>query len=156
MAGIQVLRPISKSERDACSQPLVGLRLSDVKKLDYTWYFKFEDVSVVITESPWRLSAAEEVYTSSADEEQQFGLPAPVNAAKRVLSKIGRRHVVAASVSPKSRDLVIEFKDGSFLEFFQLSAGYVAWRIVLRDVEYTCEGGGRISRCAPLWPQGVF
>lgn len=145
---------IDQPELDAYCQPLLGLRLLSVSKLDYTWIFRFADGSLVLTESSWRLVADKAVRTSSEDHGQQFGLPAPVDAAKRVSSKIGRGQIVAASISAISGDLVIEFKGGVVLQFLQMSAGYEAWTLVLRGDEYHCVGGGHISRGTAVGPTG--
>jgi hypothetical protein len=78
-------------------QPLVGQTLRSVEKKDYSWFFVFADDISIVTESTWRLLSEDGIIVTSEDHGHQFGLPAPVDAAERVLAGVSRKAVVIAS-----------------------------------------------------------
>ena len=126
-------------------QPLVGRQLLSAEKQDSTWFFEFgTDVSLA-TESPWRLIEHGRIAVTSEDHGQQFGLPAPVDAAQELLSRVGGRTVEAASVNSESGDLMLQFPGPTCLQLLQLSAGYESWRLSTDGTESICMGGGNIA-----------
>jgi|SRR5213594_1783690 len=77
-------------------KPLVGQTLRSVEKKDYSWFFAFADEISIGTESPWRFLTVDGIVVTSENHEHQFGLPAPIDAAKRVLAGVSGKSVVAA------------------------------------------------------------
>jgi hypothetical protein len=126
-------------------KPLVGQTLRSVEKKDYSWFFVFADEISIVTESPWRFLTADGIVVTSEDHGQQFGLPAPVDAAERVLAGVLRRIVVAASITRPTADLIIDFSGDVHLQFFQMSCGYESWRLYIHGSETICTGGGDIA-----------
>lgn len=61
---------------------------------------------------------------TSEDNEQMFGLKAPVDAASWVLGKTKGARITKSYVAERSSDLVIEFEGGLRLEFLCMSFGY--------------------------------
>ena len=127
-------------------KPLIGRQLLSVEKKDYTWFFGFGVGVSLATESPWRLIEQSRIVVSSEDHDQQFGLPAPVDAAREVLSRAAGRTVEVASVAADSGDLMIQFPGQLYLQLLQLSSGYESWRLSADGGETICMGGGSIAR----------
>ncbi len=130
---------------DPAAMRLAGRQLLTVEKKDWTWFFRFGDGASLATESPWRLIAKGRIVVSSEDHDQQFGMPAPVDAEREVLSRAGSLTVEAASVSADAGDLTISFSGGTYLQLLQLSSGYESWRLSVDGSESICIGGGSIS-----------
>jgi hypothetical protein len=76
------------NEPDLCGKPLIGRQLLSVEKQDYSWLFGLGAGVSLPTESPWRLIEQGRIVVSSEDQDQQFGRPAPVDAATEVLSRV--------------------------------------------------------------------
>ena len=127
-------------------QPLVGQTLRSVDKKDYSWFFVFADDISIVTESFWRFVREDGIVVTSEDHGHQFGLPAPVDAAQRVVAGISKKAVVvSASINRSTGDLSINFSDNCQLQFLQLSSGYESWRLYIRGNEIICNGGGDIA-----------
>ena len=124
-------------------------RLSASVCVPYTWFFEFADDIAISTESPWRFMSAEGIVVTSEDHGHQFGLPAPVDAAERVLARVTGQAVVAASIIRRTGDLSIEFDQQLHLQFLQMSCGYESWRLHIRGNETICTGGGDIAFFRP-------
>jgi hypothetical protein len=122
---------------------LVGRQLKVVEKKDYSWFFTFDDGSSIATESFWRLITTDGVAVTSEDHGQQFGLPAPVDAAELAKTKIGGTTVDRFTLDEQTGDLSICFSDKT-LQFVTTSAGYEGWRTVHGSQEIVCGGGGRL------------
>lgn len=71
--------------------PLVGQTLRSVERKDHSWIFVFAGEIAIVTESPWRFLTANAIAVASDDHGHQFGLPAPVDAAERVLAAVSTR-----------------------------------------------------------------
>jgi len=125
--------------------PLIGRQLLSLEKKDFSWFFAFGPGVTLTTESPWRLLDQGRIVVSSEDHGHQFGLPAPVDAGLRVLSRAAGRTVEAASVASDSGDLILQFSGHVFLELLQLSSGYESWRLLVNGSESICMGGGSIE-----------
>ena len=111
------------------SSLLLGHRLDDVVKLDYTWQFVFSDGVSLQVGCLWRLVVAGKLTLTSEDHGHQFGLPAPVDCVVEL-----RREIVGAAVGDlKVRagtiDITLAFGSGRTLEVIPTSAGYEAWKV---------------------------
>ena len=89
--------------------------------------------------------SADSIVVTSEDHGHQFGLPAPVDAAERVLSRVAGQPVVAASIIRTTGDLSIEFAHQFHLQLLQMSCGYESWRLHIQGNETICTGGGDIA-----------
>jgi hypothetical protein len=123
---------------------LVGRRLRSVAKKDYSWFFVLDDESHVDTESPWRL-LTDRVVVTSEDHGQQFGLPAPVDAANVVREKVGDSSVDRVDLDDRTGDLAISFENGVTIQFLTLSGGYEGWRLGYHGQLIICTGGGELA-----------
>ena len=122
---------------------LVGLPIRAVEKKDHSWFFVFADRAVIATETPWRFVTPDGILVTSEDYEQQFGLPQPIDARQRLMSRVAGLLVTAVSIHPATGDLTVHFA-GMELQFLQMSCGYEAWRLKLGDTDTICTGGGQL------------
>jgi len=136
---------VNQTEPDPYSTPLVGRQLLSLERKDYTWFFGFDGSVSLATESPWRFIQQGRIVVSAEDHGQQFGLPAPVDAAREVLLRAAGFTVEAASVVTESGDLIIQFPGRVCLQLLQLSSGYESWRLSADGGESICMGGGGIA-----------
>ena len=136
---------VNSPDYNSYCRPLVGQALKSLEKKDYSWFFVFADDVSIVTESPWRFLTADGIVVTSEDHGHQFGLPAPVDAAERVLAGVSSRAVVAACITRPAADLIVDFGSQIQLQFFQMSCGYESWRLYIRGDETICTGGGDIA-----------
>ena len=135
-----MLRP--SESQPALIDVLVGHPLQSLVLKDYSWVFTFADDVSLWTESAWRFMDAEHIVITSEDHQQKFGLPAPVDAAEWVLSRVGSSPVSAVSIRSRTGDLLVRFGELHELELLQMSSGYEAWHLHARGRDLYCLGGG--------------
>jgi len=121
---------------------LIGHSLQSLAKRDFSWFFVFGDSLSIVTESPWRFITAAGIFVTSEDHGHPFGLPAPVDAAAKVLSETAGQTILSAIIDPLIGDFAIHFSNHLLLQFLQLSCGYEAWRLYSAGAETICMGGG--------------
>jgi hypothetical protein len=120
----------------------VGASLRSVENRDYSWFFRFDAPLLIATESPWRFLIPGRIKVTSEDHGHPFGLPQPVDAVERVMSRLAGVHVQAVSCDATTGDLFVSFGDGLCLQFLQMSCGYESWRATTEHGESICLGGG--------------
>jgi hypothetical protein len=128
---------------------LVGRRLKDVEKRDYSWFFVLDDGNTIATESVWRLIIPQRIVITSEDDGQSFGLTVPVNAAQKVKDYLGQNQIVRFELKEPTSDLILHFSNDHTIEFLNLSCGYEGWRITYGPKEVICMGGGGLTEFAP-------
>jgi hypothetical protein len=112
------------SERKSIDSAFSGLRCTNVTRFgEESWKFDFEGRTVLQVYCPWRILTSAGIALGNADHEQRFGLPKPVDATEEAQRLLNAKAVKLA-VRPNTADLLIEFENGSCLEFFNLSSGY--------------------------------
>jgi|GEM_PF-1426077 len=138
--------PVKHSKSSPDCESLIGLSLQSLDKRDDSWFFIFADGLSIVTESPWRFVTAEGICVTSEDHGHPFGLPAPVDAAARMLSGTAEQTILSAAIDPLIGDLTIEFTNQIYLQFLQLSCGYESWRFYAAGTQTICMGGGGTAR----------
>jgi hypothetical protein len=109
------------------------------------WCFTIQDAGAISVYSTWRLVADGRIKVSSADHNQRFGLPHPVDAREKALQLIASSAIVSASVNKDTADLTIIFANTAQLHILQTSSGYEAWQVNDRAGNSTiAQGGGRL------------
>ncbi len=124
---------------------LIGHALRSVEQRDYSWFFVFGDDMSVATEAPWRFITTDRILVTSEDHGHQFGLPAPVDAGARVMSRMDGLRISAAAVHNITGDFTVYFGQEIYLQFLQMSCGYESWRLYIRGAATVCMGGGEIA-----------
>ncbi len=113
-----------------------------VNRRDHDWDFAFgPGVSLVIS-CPWRLVSRDSILLTDSDDEQWFGLPAPVNAEARANALLQDESVQGIEVDGITADLLIRFSDGLRLDVFNNSSGYEGWQAHLQG---SLEDGTKVS-----------
>jgi hypothetical protein len=108
---------------------LIGHRLDDVVKLDYSWEFVFSDRVSLQVECLWRLVVSGRLVITSEDDGQQFGLHAPVDCLEELRRQIIGAAVEDVKVRAGTIDISLGFGSGRTLEVIPTSAGYEAWQV---------------------------
>jgi len=120
---------------------LVGQEISEVKKLDHSWFFTLENGGSIATESFWRLLAEDIIFVTSDDDGHIFGLPKPVDATERLIKTIQGQKISRFLVVEFTCDLLLYFSNGAQIHFLNTSCGYESWRICFKTQQVICMGG---------------
>jgi hypothetical protein len=128
---------------------LIGKRLIEAHKKDYTWFFVFSGGGCISTESAWRFVKVDHIHVTSEDDGQLFGLKEPINAGSCVLEATREANVLECRVTSSTADLQLEFGGGTRLEFLTMSSGYEAWRTQNGSGVVFCTGGGKLTVLPP-------
>ncbi len=117
---------VKVSDGGACPEPgqaSVLIAFSDGTKLQGTF---------------WRIIKDGKAYLSSFDHQQQYGLPAPIDAKAELSRELDGKSVIVAQMDKETGDLVFDFTDGLKLQVFSFT-GYEIWTIYFADgtVDYS-------------------
>ena len=134
---------------------MVGRTISQVRLNEPTqWSFSFEPgIGIGIgAECPWRILQDGSVAISSADHLQQYGLPAPLDAAAVATSLLAPHQVTRVEVKDRSADLILELSGSLRLEIIPFSSGYESWGVTAPSgFHVIAQGGGQLFG----WPAGA-
>jgi hypothetical protein len=108
---------------------LLGHRLDEVVKHDYSWEFVFSDRVRLQVECLWRLVVSDRLVITSEDHGHEFGLPLPVDCREELRRQIIGAAVEDVKVRPGTIDITLGFSSGRTLEVIPTSAGYEAWQV---------------------------
>src|SRR5688572_1134850 len=97
---------------------LVGLRCRELVRAGHTWHFEFEGGTSLVAGCPWRIIANGGIALGSIDDQQQFGLPLPVDAPALAITLLSDRPVTLVELRPVSSDLAFQFAGERRLELF--------------------------------------
>ena len=125
---------------------LLGERLAEVVKREFSWLFILSSGGSVTTEHPWRLITHDGVAASSMDDQHLFGSHTAFDASASVLRATKGKQIAGVRVAGGSSDLILAFDGDVRLEFLTLSSGYEGWRATYRDADLICLGGGVLYR----------
>jgi hypothetical protein len=89
----------------------------------------------------WRLAQDGKAKISSFDHQQQYGLPAPLDAIKELQQELQNKLVTEAHLDGESGDLLFQFSGRIKFQVLNLT-GYEVWEINFRD------GTGELSNYA--------
>jgi len=117
---------------------------------EFGWTFIFSTGATVTTQALWRV-LTDGIVVTSEDQNQQFGLPTPVDAGQRAASLL-LGQATKVEVTPVTSDLRISFDSESALELLNTSSGYEGWHLVVREdggtaTELIALGGGELAMC---------
>jgi len=120
-------------------------RLKSVLHRDHDWVFAFDDEAALVVSCLWRLIEHNRIRFTSEDEGQQFGLPAPVDAAGELNRRVANARVEALVLRENTLDLELQFETGHVLQVIPDSSGYEAWIAHDRDKQFIAVGGGELA-----------
>ena len=126
---------------------MVGRAINAVTFLEPTlWSFALGERERLQVECLWRIVQDGSIALTSEDHAQQFGLPAPIDAAHDSASLLAGRHVISVKIRESTADLLIELSGNTRLEIVPTSSGYEAWQLKAPGGRnYVATGGGGIS-----------
>ena len=111
-----------------------------------TWFVMFGDSLTISVTCPWRLLQSGSIAVSSDDHRQQFGLPAPIDAAERATTLLAGSVVKRVEVRDGTADIFIDFDRDWRLEIIPLSSGYESWEVSTPSGKFVvAQGGGQLS-----------
>jgi hypothetical protein len=111
-----------------------------------TWLLMLGDSLSISVDCPWRLLHDGAIAVSSDDHRQQFGLPAPIDAAERASSLLEGVVVQRVEVRKGTADLFIDFDRDRRLEIIPFSSGYESWQVSTPSGKsVVAQGGGQLS-----------
>lgn len=109
------------------------------------WVFRFSGGGSLMVECPWRLLQQGLIAISSDDHKQQFGLPAPIDAAKEISACLAGKSVTAVQIATGTADLTIHF-GADELQIIPFSSGYEAWETISPSgFQLIAQGGGQLA-----------
>ncbi len=124
---------------------LVGHQFQSLTRREFEWLFVFDkDVSVVVA-CLWRLVEAGRIRFTSQDDGQQFGLPAPVDAAAEVNRRLALADIESVELRQGSLDLELRFSTGQVLQIIPDSSGYEAWTLYRGKRQFIAIDGGEMA-----------
>ncbi len=124
---------------------LVGYRFQALTRREFDWVLVFDkDVNLVVA-CLWRLVEDGHIRCTSQDDGQQFGLPAPVDAAAEVNRRLAQALVEAVQLRVGVLDLEFRFSTGHVLQVIPDSSGYEAWNLCSGCKQFIAAGGGELT-----------
>jgi hypothetical protein len=123
---------------------LVGRKFQSLDK-EYVWVIVFYEQTSLTIECLWRLIEQQKIRRTSADDGQQFGRPAPVDAAAEVNRLLAGTVVESIELREGTLDLAIRFSSGHVFEIIVDSSGYEAWHLCGDGREFIACGGGNLA-----------
>jgi hypothetical protein len=125
---------------------IVGNRIANIALVEpVSWWFGFEGGARLRADSLWRIVSDGRVKLTSTDHDQQFGLPARLDARARAIELLSSNVVKTACIRADTGDVVLTFDNNSKLEVFITSCGYESWHLFLpTHAEAIGVGGGEV------------
>lgn len=124
---------------------VIGKYVQNVLAEGHRWTFRMTDGASLSVETHWQIVAEGHLRLASGDHGQQYGLDAPIDAARSAVDLLANRKIVAAVADPATADLRIDFDDAVSLRTFNDSSGFEAWQFTLPNGKLiVAQGGGNI------------
>lgn len=94
------------------------------------WWFGLRGHGGLRVDCPWQILAEGRLARASGDHQQQYGLPAPIDAADDATQLLRGRRIEAISVDSASADLSLRMDGAVTLRALMDSTGYEAWHLI--------------------------
>jgi len=109
------------------------------------WLFSFADKIYVSSSGFWRLLENNKIVFVSFDNEQQFGLPEPINLAGELNKMLIGKCLTKIEVIKDTFDLTLTLTDELKFEIYISSSGYETYDFSINDKRYIGLGSGDIA-----------
>lgn len=127
----QVIYPQPTNPGDVDLSWMIGRTITEVGFIEPVhWEFSFGEKGCIGVECPWRILKQGRTTLSSEDHRQQYGLPAPIDAATEATKLLSTVVVEAAQLRTGTSDILIDFSGSLRLEIIPISSGYEGWQMV--------------------------
>jgi hypothetical protein len=124
---------------------LVGHRFQSLARREYDWVVAFDKGASLFVACLWRLVESGRIRFTSEDDGQQFGLPAPVDAAAEITARLAGAAVEAVELREGLLDLELRFSTGHSFQIIPDSSGYEAWNVCIGNEQFIAVGGGELA-----------
>jgi Family of unknown function (DUF6188) len=140
----QIIHTLHVGHADVHLDWMLGRSIIEVSLADpMPWRFRFTDSEGVTVECLWRIISPGRLMRTSLDHGHQFGLPAPVDAAREATAALADRAVTEVNLSSSTGDIQIRFEGDLLLEIIRDSSGYEGWQVYGPEgVCYAAHGDG--------------
>jgi hypothetical protein len=130
---------------------MIGIRFRLLERLEYGWAFDFYQDASLVAHCLWRLVEDGRIRRTSKDDGHQFGLPAEVELAAEINSRLASTAITGIKLWEGTLDLTIRFETNHAVQIIPDSGGYESWHVCGNSREYIAQGGGNLvvlqSRC---------
>jgi len=125
---------------------IVGRMITEVSFLEPTlWRFFFGSSEHIGVECLWRIVSGEHIVRTRDDHGQQFGHPAPVDAAQQATKLLAGAPITAVQLRQATADISIQLSEDLRLEIIPDSSGYESWQLYApAGLCFVAQGGGQI------------
>ena len=110
-----------------------------------SWTFYFSDNVYVSAHGFWRLVTNNKITWVSFDNEQQFGLPKPINLIEELKQVLAEKRLTKIEVLKNTFDLTLTLTDGLKIEIYIASSGYESYDFSFNNKSYIGLGSGDIA-----------
>jgi len=124
---------------------LIGKTFEALDRRGHDWIVIFDRDATMNIACLWRLLEDQRVRFTSEDEEQHFGLPAPVDAAAEVNRRIGGAQIESVDLREGTLDVALHLNTGHRFEIIPDSSGYESWEADLNGTILIAVGGGDLA-----------
>ena len=109
------------------------------------WLFTFADKIYASSSGFWRLLKHNKIIFISLDNEQQFGLPKPIDLVGELNIILIGKYLTNIEVIKDTFDLTLTLTDGLKIEIFISSSGYETYDFLINAKRYIGLGSGDIA-----------
>ena len=109
------------------------------------WTFYFADKIYTSSSGFWRLLEKNKIIFVSLDNEQQFGLPKPIDLVEELNKILTGKYVTNIDVIKDTFDLTLTLTEGLKLEIYIASSGYETYTFSINAKNYIGLGSGDIA-----------
>jgi len=109
------------------------------------WLFSFADKIYASSSGFWRLLEMNKIIFVSLDNEQQFGLPKPIDLAEELNKILIGKRLKKIDVIKDTYDLSLTFTEELKLEIYIASSGYETYDFSINNKRYIGLGSGEIA-----------
>lgn len=102
----------------------------------------FDSDFKIVVGAFWRLIDCDRILVTDSDDGQWFGLPAPVDAARKANERLEFETLDAVEFSTVTGDLKFRFSGQLTLEILTNSSGYESWVMFHRDEHFAVGASG--------------
>lgn len=110
-----------------------------------SWRFYFSDDIYVSAYGFWRLLINNKITWVSFDNEQQFGLPEPIDLVEKLRQELAGKRLIKIEVIKETYDLTLTLTEGFKIDIYITSSGYESYDFSINNKRYIGLGSGDIA-----------
>ena len=110
-----------------------------------SWRFYFSDSVYFSAYGFWRLLTNNKITWVSFDNEQQFGLPKPIDMVEELNQVLTGKRLTKIEVLENTFDLTLTLTDGLKIDIYIASSGYESYDFSINNKRYIGLGSGDIA-----------